>query len=242
MLQTAVMAEQLVQWLQDRVAEAGCRGAVFGLSGGVDSAVVAGLARIAFGAQALGVIMPCHSDPEDEEHALLCAQALDLSVETVDLTATFDTLCHTLAVPDAAPRLAVANIKPRLRMTVLNYFAALHRYLVLGGTNRAELVIGYFTKHGDSGVDLMPIANLVKGQVRDLAAYLGVPDVIINKAPSAGLWPGQTDEGEMGMTYGQLDRYLLTGEAEPHIREKVENLKRGSAHKRGFPAIPSINI
>ena len=242
MMESARVVDQLVVWLRDYVQSANCRGVVFGLSGGIDSAVVAGLAVRAFGDNALGVIMPCYSDPEDAEHAQLCAQALGLSVVTVDLDETFDTMCEALPVADGAPRLAVANLKPRLRMTVLNYYAAARNALVLGGTNRSEWIIGYFTKHGDTGVDLMPIAGLVKQQVRELALYLGVPQVIIDKAPSAGLWAGQTDEQEMGISYEQLDRYILQGEAEPHVRQLVDRLHRQSEHKRRLPPMPPLQL
>jgi NAD+ synthase len=239
-MKTAQIAAQLVEWLRDYVYGAGSRGVVFGLSGGLDSAVVAGLAVRAFGADALGIIMPCYSDPTDAEHARLCAEALGLSVITVNLNQSFDTLCQTLSVTEDTPSLAVANLKPRLRMLTLNYYAAARQALVLGGTNRSEWVTGYFTKHGDTGVDLMPIGRLVKRQVRELAAYLGVPQVIIDKAPTAGLWPGQTDEEEMGITYDQLDDYILTGKADAKVQEIVDNLQRRSEHKRRLPPMPDF--
>lgn len=241
-MKSAQMVENLVSWLQDYVREAGSRGVVFGLSGGLDSAVVAGLAVRAFGADALGIIMPCYSEPTDAEHAELCAAALGLPVITVDLSKSFDALCQALPVTESAPRLAVANLKPRLRMLTLNYYAAERHALVLGGTNRSELVTGYFTKHGDTGVDLMPIADLVKRQVRELAAYLGVPHVIIDKAPSAGLWSGQTDEAEMGITYDQLDDYILTGIADANVRQIVDRMQQRSEHKRRLPPIPKLHI
>jgi len=107
--------------------------------------------------------------------------------------------------------LAMANIKPRLRMTTLYFFAQNCHFLVCGASNRDELELGYFTKHGDSGVDLLPMGDLLKGEVRLLAGHLGVPAPIISRPPSAGLWPGQTDEGELGATYDEIDRYLVTG-------------------------------
>ncbi len=234
------LAERLVSWLQEQVAGAGCKGVVFGLSGGIDSAVVAGLAKLAFGEEAIGIIMPCHSNPEDAEHAMLCANAFDLPVMTVDLTRTFDTLSQALPVEEDAPRMAVANIKPRLRMTTLYYYASLRQALVLGTGNRSEVTIGYFTKYGDGGVDLMPIAGLVKQQVRELAAVLGVPQEIINKAPSAGLWDGQTDENEMGLSYAELDHYILAGEADERVKSRVDHLNAISAHKRCTPPIPEL--
>lgn len=234
------LASKLVEWLRTQVEQAGCKGVVFGLSGGIDSAVVAGLAKRAFPEQALGVIMPCHSNPDDAAHALICAEAFDLPVATVDLSNAFDSLSEALPVSGDAPRMAVANLKPRMRMTTLYYYASLRQALVLGTSNRSELTIGYFTKYGDGGVDLMPIAGLVKQQVRELAAILGVPQVIINKAPSAGLWEGQTDENEMGLSYAELDHYILTGEASERVRAKVDHLAAISAHKRRLPPIPEL--
>ncbi|MGI6358208.1 MAG: NAD(+) synthase [Bacillota bacterium] len=241
-MDTQSVARQLTDWLKQQVEAANCRGVVFGLSGGVDSAVVAALAQRAFGKEALGVIMPCHSDPQDAIDGELCARALHLEHMTVDLSDTFDQLCRTLGVSGDVSRLAVANLKPRLRMTTLYYYAALRRALVLGGSNRSELTIGYFTKHGDAGVDLMPLAGLVKHQVWELAAYLGVPQSIIDKRPSAGLWAGQYDEQEMGITYRQLDEYILTGNATKEVRSAVDRLHFGSEHKRRMPLKPDISM
>lgn len=241
-MNSRLVADQLVNWLKQQVAAAGCQGVVFGLSGGVDSAVVAALARRAFGDQALGLIMPCHSDPEDAAHGELCAKALDLPCLTIDLGEAFDQMCRTLAVQADDPQLAVANIKPRLRMTALYFHAAKRRALVLGTGNRSELTIGYFTKYGDGGVDLMPIAGLVKRQIWELAAYLGVPQEIIDKKPSAGLWAGQDDEKEMGISYRELDDYILTGEASAHVQDVVDRLNRVSAHKRCLPPRPDIAL
>jgi NAD+ synthase len=123
-------------------------------------------------------------------------------------------------------------------MVTLYYFANRLNYLVVGSSNKSELSVGYFTKYGDGGVDLIPLGNLVKSQVRDLATYLGIPREIIGKPPSAGLWPGQTDEGQLGLTYKELDRYLLTDEAERNIKEKVDSMMSRSEHKRCLPPIP----
>ena len=134
-------------------------------------------------------------------------------------------------------RLAAANLKPRLRMTTLYAFANHLDYRVLGTDNRSELAVGYFTKYGDGGADLLPLGSLVKGEVRDLARHLGVPERIVAKPPSAGLWAGQTDEAEMGLTYEQLDAYLLTGAAPPAVKARVDALHAASAHKRALPRI-----
>lgn len=241
MVDTTKMAADLVAWLQAEVQRAGAQGAVVGLSGGIDSAVVAALCRQAFPDNCLGVIMPCHSDPGDAEDARLVARHLDLPVVEVVLDDVYDQLVLLLTgKPYAAERrsLALANLKPRLRMLTLYFYANERNYLVIGTGNRSELAVGYFTKYGDGGVDLLPLANLVKTQVRELARHLRLPERIIAKAPSAGLWAGQTDEGEMGLSYAVLDHYLLTGEAPPAAKEKIEAMAACSAHKRRLPLVP----
>lgn len=238
-----LVASSIEKWIREQIAAAGAEGAVFGLSGGVDSAVVAGLCKRALDDRCLAVIMPCYSNSLDVEHARLVAETFQVPYTTVDLSSTFDTLLkelnNHLIGTGTIPRGAVANIKPRLRMTTLYFYAACYNYLVMGTGNRSEIAIGYFTKYGDGGVDLEPIGHLLKEEVRELAAYLGVPEVIINKAPSAGLWKGQTDEGELGFTYAQLDHYLKFQEAPPEIKAKIEALQRASDHKRRMPPIPT---
>ena len=201
------IADHIIKWLQEQVEEAGCKGLVLGLSGGIDSAVVAALAKRAFPNDSLGIIMPCHSQGKDEEHGRLVAEALDLEISKVDLSKTFDTLLDAVE-NDKSHQLAVSNIKPRLRMTTLYYYAQKNKYLVAGTGNKSEFTLGYFTKHGDSGVDILPIVDFVKDEVRELARYLNIPGIIITKPPSAGLWEGQTDEEEMGMSYKDLDNYM----------------------------------
>ncbi len=125
-------------------------------------------------------------------------------------------------------------------MITLYHIANQLRYMVVGSSNRSEVAIGYFTKHGDGGVDIVPLGNLVKGQVRELACYLGVPAPIIDKPPSAGLWEGQTDEAEMGVSYEALDGFILTGEASEEVRKKIEAMMDSSAHKRSLPPIPEF--
>jgi len=123
-------------------------------------------------------------------------------------------------------------------MLALYYLANQLKYMVVGSSNRSELAVGYFTKHGDGGVDIMPLANLVKKEVMALARYLGVPPVIIDKPPSAGLWPGQTDEGDLGFSYDELDGYLLTGRASELVQGKIEQMRTASEHKRRPPDVP----
>lgn len=231
-----LIIEKLVKWLKEKVNDANAKGLVFGLSGGIDSAVVAGLAKLAFPEDSLGIIMPCYSDPIDEEHALLVANALNLKWKIVDLSKTFDTLVSSINDEIVNP-MAKINIKPRLRMTTLYFFAQNYNYLVAGSSNKSELTVGYFTKYGDSGVDIMPLASFVKSEIRELARKLNIPQVIIDKPPTAGLWANQKDEDELGFTYDVLDEYIKTGNGPKEIVEKIERMNRISQHKRELPPI-----
>ncbi len=232
--------ERLVAWLRERAGEAGALGAVVGVSGGVDSAAVAALCLRAFPETTLGVILPCHSDPQDVRDAESFCAAIGLPCTTVVLDAVLDALAASLrnAGQYADHPMALANLRPRLRMVTLYYFANRLNRLVVGTGNRSEAYVGYFTKYGDGGVDLQPIGGLVKSEVRDLAAFLGVPRAIVERIPSAGLWPGQTDEGEMGLTYASLDAYLTTGAAPDDVRARIERMHAASEHKRRPPPVP----
>ena len=229
------LAHYISAWIKEKVEDAGAEGVVLGLSGGVDSALTAALAREALGDRVLGLLMPCHSDPTDLEHGRLVADRFGIETEYVDLGPVFDRLMASL------PRgndMAVANLKPRLRMATLYYFANSRNYLVAGTGNKSELTTGYSTKYGDGGVDILPLGDLLKAQVRGLARELGVPEEIIAKPPSAGLWPGQTDEEEMGITYDELDRTIWaiekgdTRDCDQATLERVKAMMAASKHKR----------
>ncbi len=221
--------------MKEQVDKAGARGIVLGLSGGVDSAVVAALALRSLRPHVLGLILPCHSNAQDSADARMIAAHLGLETVTVDLTPVFDLLL-TLFPP--ANELVSANLKPRLRMMTLYYYAGLKQYLVAGTGNKSEIAVGYFTKYGDGGSDLLPLGDMLKSQVRDLAVLLGLPRAIIDKPPSAGLLPGQTDEGELSISYAELDRALTAiaakrDESIPSaVRRRVEHLIKNSEHKR----------
>ncbi len=236
------LPDQIATWLREQLTAAGADGFVCGLSGGVDSATAAALAVRAVGSErVLAVLMPCHSVPEDAALGQLVADTFSIPTVTVDLCATYDAL--TAALPPSNHPLAAANVKPRLRMIALYYLAQSHNYLVLGSGNRTEIKVGYYTKYGDGGVDLLPLGDLDKTQVWELARELGVPREVVERAPSAGLWPGQTDEGEMGITYRELDRVLAaiaagdTSSVQPATLEKVRGMMTASEHKRAMPPI-----
>ena len=249
--------DSIVEWLRQRLHHAGARGFVVGLSGGVDSAVVARLCQAAAPASVVGVIMPCHGDPRDEADAKLVADRFRIPTIRVDLAPTYDHFTATLREalttlpaaqsPDTGQdsdnleaKVPPANVKPRLRMTTLYFVANTLNYLVAGTGNRSELSIGYFTKFGDGGVDLLPIGDLLKSEVRTAAKDLGVPEAVLAKPASAGLWLGQTDEAEMGFTYAELENYLNTGAEtiSPALAMRIERLMRTSEHKRALAPTP----
>jgi NAD+ synthase len=244
--------DTITTWLKGKLTETGAVGFAFGLSGGIDSAVVARLCQIAAPERVVGVLLPCYSQPEDEADARLVAEAFALPIVRVDLTRTFDAITSVLDAALTAPvavhvvdikqRLPRVNIKPRLRMTSLYFVANSMNYLVAGTGNKSEITLGYYTKYGDGGVDLLPIGNLVKSDVRALARELGVPARVIDKPPTAGLWPGQTDEAEMGFTYDMLETYLRDGaSAVPaDVATRIEQLKTASDHKRALPPVAPV--
>ena len=230
------LAESIATWIREQVEASGLNGVVLGLSGGIDSATVAGLAARGLGSErVLGVIMPAHSQPGDLKDAQLAADALGIEALTIDLSEPYDRL---LAILPPGDELANANIKPRLRMLTLYHIANTRGRMVIGTGNRSELMVGYFTKYGDGGVDLLPLASLYKRDVRAVAREIGVPQSIIDKPPSAGLWAGQTDENEMGITYEQLDGVLAaldrgdTSAFPDELVAKVQRMIGRSAHKR----------
>ena len=250
-------SSQLAAWLRQRAAIAGADGIVVGLSGGIDSAVVIRLAQIATDGKVVGVMMPCHSDPRDEVDARLVADHFAVPIMRIDLAPSYDRLvadCRQAVegvpgaraaagageTPDPRSRLSLANVKPRLRMATLYYVANTLNYLVAGTGNRSEITVGYFTKYGDGGVDVLPLGRLLKSEVCDLARELEVPEEVIVKAPSAGLWLGQTDEREMGFTYLDLENYLTKGPdaVAPALAMRIERLVRASEHKRALAPMP----
>jgi len=238
--------DYLVNWLQEQVEQANVKGLVVGLSGGLDSAVVANLIKRAVPNDSLAVIMPCESPLEDLEDAAALVEQARITDLTIDLTATYQQLFTTIGrelkendvhQPEN-DQLASANLKARLRMVTLYTIATNHNYLVVGTDNAAEWYTGYFTKYGDGGVDINPLVHLTKGRVKEMAEFLGVPQQIIDKKPSAGLWAGQTDENEMGTTYDMIDDYLLGKNIPDHDRELIETMYNRTKHKRTVAATP----
>lgn len=232
-----------VQFIQEQVNQAGMRGVVVGISGGIDSAVVSALSIRALGREnVVGIWMPAYSNPVHQEDAQALAEATGLNLITVNLDRTTDELLGAVTAglraggllnpQEELCTLTVGNTKARERMATLYAVAGQLGYMVIGTCNLTEIHLGYETKGGDQICDFNPIAGIVKAQVRILANKLGIPESIINKAPSADLWSDQTDEGEMGFTYEEADKILLTGEGNPEVKASMEILHKKSEHKR----------
>jgi NAD+ synthase len=206
-INTDIARKILTAFIRDQIEKAGANGAVIGLSGGIDSALSAYLSAAALGAEnVLAVRMPYRtSSTASLEHADLVIEALGIPALTVPITDMVDPLIGQF--PDMSD-LRKGNIMARMLMIVLYDQSAARGLLPMGTSNKTEFLLGYSTIYGDSGVALHPIADLYKYQVRQLSRALGVPDVIIDKAPSADLWEGQTDEAELGFTYNDVDQVL----------------------------------
>ncbi|MGC9445122.1 MAG: NAD+ synthase [Candidatus Methanospirareceae archaeon] len=246
-MQPSTLAARISDWIRERVDAADARGVVLGMSGGLDSSVAAVLCKRAFPAATLGLILPCNSPAEDVTHARVVAEQFGIEAQEFDLSHIFSAFLTLLAerpggVVNREADIAVANLKPRLRMICLYYFANKRNYLVVGTGNKSELAIGYFTKYGDGAADILPLGDILKTEERALAEELGIPREIIEKPPSAGLWEGQTDEGEIGMSYEMLDRVLTLlergnadmsqGEFDPEAVARVIRMTEQSRHKR----------
>ena len=247
----------LTRFIRDSLAAAGARGAVLGLSGGIDSAVVAALAVQALGRERVHpfALPGATSQAADLDDARTIADALGLHLEIRSIAPIVDGARASIGPDGDLDQRLVANITARARMIVLYAEAARRGCFVLGTGNKSELLTGYFTKHGDGGTDLLPIGDLYKTQVRLLARHLDLPQRILDKTPSAGLWQGQTDEGELGITYPALDQVLLGLEIDlPHPRiaaaagvdvaevRRIEAMRRRSQHKREPPLVCKLGI
>ena len=229
----------LVEWLKNEVEKANCEGVVVGLSGGVDSSVVAAIAKKAYPNNSLGIYLPIENMGQDLEDAKEVARFLKMDTIEVNLTNTYKSIEKVVKVKT---KLARANMKPRLRMTALYAIAQENNYLVLGTDNAAEWILGYFTKYGDGGVDLLPIIHLTKGEVKDMARELNLPKVVWTKKPTAALWDGQTDEDELGFSYDQVDKYLKGETIESTIKTKIKKQINITKHKRKPLPIPNKKV
>jgi NAD+ synthase len=243
-------------FIEQKMEESKVKGVAIGLSGGLDSAVVTKLCADALGAEkVLCLIMPETATSEkDIKDALALAAELGMEYRVIDITTTVSAFTDLLSPMELDPK-ALGNIKARCRMITLYVHANLENRLVMGTSNKSELATGYFTKFGDGGADFSPIGDLYKSQVFELARAIDIPEALIEKPPSAGLSQGQTDEGELGLSYNFLDRILLGIElkmASEDIAnkvgvdasevERIHDLVKKNIHKRKMPLIPKIGI
>ncbi|UOR13385.1 NAD(+) synthase [Halobacillus amylolyticus] len=239
-------AQHLVNWLQTKVKEAGAKGALVGVSGGIDSAVVANLIKRAFPYESLGVILPINQRVEDQTDAVATVEKANLEYVGIELTdaykETYSSIQNKLVEKgdwkEEKSQLGGANLQARMRMSTLYAVANNYGYLVIGTDNAAEDYTGYFTKYGDGGVDLVPLIHMRKEEVREMAAYLHVPDSVIKKKPSAELWEGQSDEEEMGISYEAIDTYLRGETIAPDDEQRLKDIHKRTEHKRQVPAGP----
>jgi NAD+ synthase len=217
-------------------------GAVIGLSGGIDSAAAAALLRRACGRDGvLAVIMPCHNAPEDERDARIAAESMDIPVKKVDITEAYDSLASGIEVScGKLGRTARADLKPRLRMAALYAVAAVRNFLVAGAANKDELYFGDFTKYGEVGADMLPFGDLLAGEITELARYLNVPDAIINRPRAGSSLRDQAQGADARLTYGDIDRYIATGNAETDAAARINEAYEGSKGKRESVRIPAV--
>ncbi|MFQ6126879.1 MAG: NAD+ synthase [Candidatus Heimdallarchaeota archaeon] len=242
-------------FIRERVSRAGAAGAIIGLSGGIDSSTAAVICMRALGSdKVLVILLPERTNnPEDREHALLVVNQFNIPYEELEITEIIDQVRSVVTKLNEKDKRVFGNIKARIRMLVLYAIANLKNYLVVGSSNKSELLTGYYTKYGDGGADILPLGDLYKTQMRQLATHLRIPQVIIDKPPSAGLWPGQTDEEELGIRYKLLDKILwglehwmdpkkIAAQLEIPLETvlHVQKLIQTSEHKRRGPILLKI--
>jgi len=248
---------EITDFIVKIVEEAGCRGVVIGLSGGLDSSVACALSVKALGKDRVtALIMPDSSvtPPRDVEDAKSLAETFGLKSHFIDIKNLYDAFAKASPFYDDGAKIANANLRARFRMITLYYYANLENLLVCGTGDRSELLLGYFTKYGDGGVDFLPIGDLYKTQVRQLARRLGLPKAIVEKPSSPALLPGQTAEGELGASYEEIDQVLYlyvdlgkppdeiireTGISENKVRAIIRRVHLNE-HKRRLPPIAKI--
>jgi len=235
----ALELQNRIRFIRGCLASANAQGIVYGNSGGKDSALVGILCKLAW-ENTVGLIMPCRSQrsyEQDRRDAEEVAKAFNIETRVVDLQPTLSALETALGTVTSPTELALVNIAPRLRMATLYAVAASENRLVAGTGNRSEAYMGYFTKWGDGACDFNPIGDLTVTEIYEFLRFLKAPAVILEKAPSAGLYDGQTDEGEMGISYERIDTFLLGGSVTEAELAIIERYHRASEHKRRLPLV-----
>jgi len=247
--------DKIVEFIRSRISDSKATGAVIGLSGGIDSALTAYLTVEALGKDmVLGLMLPEKgiSTKTDIDDALEIAKILGIDHTVIEISHILSSFSSAIPVFDRNVKTANGNLKARTRMCILYYHANLMNRMVVGTGNKTELLLGYFTKYGDGGVDIEPIGDLYKTQVRGLSRYMGVPLNIIEKTPTAGLWHGQTDESEIGVSYDMADRIItmlvdekkkiseVKNKFPPEMVDKLVARISSSEHKRMMPQCVEI--
>lgn len=233
----AAETEKRIQFIRQALADAHADGILFGNSGGKDSALVGILCKLAC-ENTEGIIMPCSSKRNftiDKDDGMEVANQFGIKTRVLDLTAQKELAMENLSAIADLSDAAIANIAPRLRMISLYAVAASENRLVAGTGNASEFYMGYFTKWGDGAYDLNPIADLTATEIFEFLRYLKAPEAVITKAPSAGLFEGQTDEEDMGVTYAAIDKYITTGQANEKDKAIIDRYHARSDHKRRDP-------
>ena len=252
-INTEKTTKKLASFISREIKRSGLNGALVAVSGGIDSAVALVLTVRALGPERVRALTLPERDitpARDIADVMSLVSSLGVTCDTVEITHVMSVMRETLPLYDPEDLVAFGNVKARVRMIIAYHYANSLGYMVIGTSNRTEWLTGYFTKYGDGGVDLMPLADLYKNQIRQLAVHLDIPESIIEKAPSGGLWPGQTDEGELGLDYDTLDLILSGmegGMSEDEIAVELNvdiALVRGvfrrvkaNEHKRRIPTV-----
>lgn len=231
---------QIQNWIKESVLNSNAKGVIIGISGGIDSALVAYLAKKAFPNNSLGILMPINLERSfDLEDGLELVQKINLNYQIIDLQKEYIELKNKLNLES---NLSKGNLQARLRMSTLYAIAQEKNYLVLGTDNKAEYYLGYFTKWGDGACDLLPIVHLYKSEVFEYAKKVGIPKSILNKKPSAGLWEDQYDETELGFTYNDYEKYDKNLLEDKELIQKIEAQIQKTEHKRlSIPKAPKRN-
>ncbi len=246
----------IINFIQSKVQESGTEGIVLGLSGGIDSTLAAYLSCEALGKdKVFGIIMPSTTTPTDDKiHGIEIAQKLGIEYKEIAIDSILNEFLSMTQLNEN--ELAIGNLKARIRMAIIYYYANAKNYLVSGTGNKSEILIGYFTKFGDGACDIEPIGDLYKNDVYKLSQYIEVPQEILDKPPRAGLWSNQTDEDEIGMSYDLIDQilYLNTENnmGDVDIAQKLDisvdkinmiiNKVVGSKHKSNVPECPKKTV
>lgn len=227
----AEILQKIVSFIEQTIKETNTKGFVYGVSGGIDSALICAIASNYFKNNSLALRMDIFNSIKDQNDGDLVVDFFKVNYKKINLEQIFNNLVDIYGLNNPNSNI---NLKARLRMNTLYYFAQANKYLVCGTSNACELFTGYFTKFGDSGCDFAPIANLTKNDVKQLAKLLNVPQNIIDKHPSAGLYENQKDETELKVTYDEIDSYLENKNIDINAKNRIEFLHKSSEHKRSF--------